>query len=426
MDANRSAGIKGTGWRCSVKQKVNTGILLATFLAGGVGMAVWFAVWDKAGYETWWQTYISESGLRALTMGTWCAVSLVSGLLGFFLAEYLQRKRFRVVRHRKRVVSLLLAAVLGMVLGAGGQVLYALSYRFEAGKLVDIVLLLDSSDSMGENRDVCKEAACEFIAQAAGTSRIQVCSFGALVTDSTELLEMDNAGKEAGKAFIRGIDTVGGTNFEYALEWAYQSLINAEDRNDRKQAVVIVTDGQAEIGDEVREQYVQAGLVLYSIQFEYSKGSSAPMDELTSFSEETGGFDIRLARGTDGKIQMSEMKQAFNDMYAGARELYQSGGYLAFGALGMNIVWRLAVRTVFFALFAILAGFVYYGRLTEPQAAANIAAGCLTAVLISLAGAFPVRNEVMFLPGMFLTDFFIVSAWTSCIPENTADAGKEI
>lgn len=390
-----------------MKQRLNIGMLFLTLLAGGAGMAAWYFLFIE-------NNLCSEQ--RFLAMGAYFSISLGMGLLGLFLAELLQRKRFRVIEAGNRIVSLLLAAALGMGLGAGGQALYSLTWQ--ADTKLDIVLLLDRSGSMEDDWDSCSEVACEFIDLAEETSRIQVISFADTVSKGTGLLLMDEAGKETAKAYIRQIQTDGGTDFDRALKRAAEDLKNAADREDRKQAVVMATDGKPQegskirLGSEIQETYQQEELAFYPIQFYDAGDLPASMDELTVFAEATGGFDTRLERDMDGQIGIQEMKKAFDEAYTGALGLALGDIWLGFGAITENTVWRFAVRIVVFAIFAVLSGFVYYRRQTRLQTLGNAAAGCLAAILISLAGNLSEKNAIP--AAMLLTDVFIVGAWASC------------
>ena len=137
---------------------------------------------------------------------------------------------------------MILAAAAGFLAGAGGQALYMIS-AFEKNPAMDMVLLLDGSGSMEDEKEGCDKAARALLDQMDENSRAQVVSFAATVLGNTDLLPMDETGKDTVTDFIRSIDVIGGTEFGQPLTFALNSLRENKEEQ-RAQAVILLSDGE--------------------------------------------------------------------------------------------------------------------------------------------------------------------------------------
>jgi Ca-activated chloride channel family protein len=113
------------------------------------------------------------------------------------------------------------------------------------GRARDVVFVLDRSGSMGGVKMSSAARACSMLLDTLGPrDRFAVCAFD----DATEWLDFkaaDEAGREAGHAFLRGIDARGGTELSPAMN---ETLKKLKGSDGRAPVVVVITDGQ--VGNE--------------------------------------------------------------------------------------------------------------------------------------------------------------------------------
>ena len=153
---------------------------------------------------------------------------------------------------------MILAAAAGFLAGAGGQALYMIS-AFEKNPAMDMVLLLDGSGSMEDEKEGCDKAARALLDQMDENSRAQVVSFAATVLGNTDLLPMDETErKDTVTDFIRSIDVIGGTEFGQPLTFALNSLRENKEEQ-RAQAVILLSDGEGPLPDSLKEEYIKEG-----------------------------------------------------------------------------------------------------------------------------------------------------------------------
>ena len=122
-----------------------------------------------------------------------------------------------------------------------------------------MVLLLDGSGSMEDEKEGCDKAARALLDQMDENSRAQVVSFAATVLGNTDLLPMDETErKDTVTDFIRSIDVIGGTEFGQPLTFALNSLRENKEEQ-RAQAVILLSDGEGPLPDSLKEEYIKEG-----------------------------------------------------------------------------------------------------------------------------------------------------------------------
>ncbi|HEX7899919.1 MAG TPA: VIT domain-containing protein [Planctomycetota bacterium] len=113
------------------------------------------------------------------------------------------------------------------------------------GRARDVVFILDRSGSMGGVKMSSAARACSMLLDTLSPrDRFAICAFD----DSTEWFDFkaaDEAAREAGHAFLRGVDARGGTELNPAMTETLAKLKKAEGR---APVVVVITDGQ--VGNE--------------------------------------------------------------------------------------------------------------------------------------------------------------------------------
>lgn len=113
------------------------------------------------------------------------------------------------------------------------------------GRARDVVFILDRSGSMGGVKMSSAARACSMLLDTLGPrDRFAICAFD----DSTEWFDFkpaEEAAREAGHAFLRGIDARGGTELNPAMS---ETLKKLKGSDGRAPVVVVITDGQ--VGNE--------------------------------------------------------------------------------------------------------------------------------------------------------------------------------
>lgn len=364
-------------------------VLVLTLLLGGAGCAFCLMIYGRTAQDTWG---------RIIWSGLFFSLPFVTSLLGSYLAEALQSRRFTVLRKRGRIFTMILAAASGFLVGAGGQALYMIS-AFEKNPAMDIVLLLDGSGSMEDEKEGCDKAARALLDQMDENSRAQVVSFAAAVLGNTDLLPMDEAGKDTITDFIRSIDVIGGTEFGQPLTFALNSLRENKEEQ-RAQAVILLSDGEGPLPDSLKEEYIKEGLLLYTIRIDTGTKPTADTEKLIDMAKSTGGFDTLIPVDKSGQANTQELISAFGEAFTATREIGMGEQMIVFGNMNGSVIFRFLIRTLVFALYAVLVGAIYYRSLQPEQILGNLTAGLLLSVLVTLFGQIgletPVLSAVLF------------------------------
>ena len=372
-----------------MKKNFDRIVLILTLLLGGAGCAFCLMIYGRTAQDTWG---------RIIWSGLFFSLPFVTSLLGSYLAEALQSRRFTVLRKRGRIFTMILAAASGFLVGAGGQALYMIS-AFEKNPAMDIVLLLDGSGSMEDEKEGCDKAARALLDQMDENSRAQVVSFAATVLGNTDLLPMDEAGKDTITDFIRSIDVIGGTEFGQPLTFALNSLRENKEEQ-RAQAVILLSDGEGPLPDSLKEEYIKEGLLLYTIRIDTGTKPTADTEKLIDMAKSTGGFDTLIPVDKSGQADTQELISAFGEAFTATREIGMGEQMIVFGNMNGSVIFRFLIRTLVFALYAVLVGAIYYRSLQPEQILGNLTAGLLLSVLVTLFGQIgletPVLSAVLF------------------------------
>ena len=312
-----------------------------------------------------------------LWTGACLSLPLLAGYVGSHLGNAFSRstKILFPSAHPLRLV-LCLAAAFG--LGAGGQVLYSLSWN-EVSEEVQVVFMLDGSNSMQDFQADCQEAASTIIDSLDEHYEVQVVSFASLVLDATDFLIMDDAGKAEAITFIETMDIVGGTNFDNAFQFARQSLEGKENP-----AVIMLTDGDAPLSDDLISDYTAANIRVYTIRIENDFALAENVDKLIGFADASGGMDTFIEVDHGGSVDQKEILAAFDEAFASSGGLVMADRLLLAGSCPEPMFVYLAVRLIVFGLFGLAAAYFHYGKLPAAYLFGNILSGMLVAVALSL------------------------------------------
>ena len=351
---------------------------------------------------------------RILWSGLFFSVPLLCGVAGSYLSELIHRRKFSVKRTGSRLVSAVLAAVLGFGIGAGGQALYMFSItENEERQAVDLVLLLDGSGSMQDKKEDCFQAAEDLIRGMEEENRAAAAAFAAVVLGSTDLTDMDETGKDELTEFIRGIDIVGGTDFEAPLNLAADLLLDRKTEG-RRQAVILLSDGEGPVSEETEERYISEGIALYTVRIVSDNEIRPDEQRVIDLAQNTGGSDTEIRAGEDGSVRVEELLEAFRGAVRRTGGTEMSDRMLVYGETGKGFLWCAFIRILVCLLYAVLAGYVYYRKMNRTQLAGNLISGMILAGLIIVSGQLGLGSSV--LSAVFFC-VLIFAAYTTYDPE---------
>lgn len=332
---------------------------------------------------------------RILWSGLFFSVPLLCGVAGSYLSELIHRRKFSVKRTGRRLVSVALAAVLGFGIGAGGQALYMLSItESEERQAVDLVLLLDGSGSMQDKKEDCFQAAEDLIRGMEEENRAAAAAFAAVVLGNTDLTDMDETGKDELTEFIRGIDIVGGTDFEAPLNLAADLLLDQKAEG-RRQAVILLSDGEGPVSEETEKRYISENIALYTVRIVSDDEIRPDEQRVIDLAQNTGGSDTEIRAGEDGSVRVEELLEAFRGAVSRTGGAEMSDRMLVYGETGKGFLWCAFIRILVCLLYAVLAGYVYYRKMNRTQLVGNLISGMILAVLIIVSGQLGLGSPLL-------------------------------
>ena len=274
---------------------------------------------------------------------------------------------------------------------------------------VDMVLLLDGSGSMQGKKEPCVQATEALLEQMDEQSRAQAVAFASCVLGNTELLPLDEEGRETLIKFVEGTDIIGGTEFGQPLTFALNSLEEKKETG-RIQAVILLSDGEGPFPETLEEEYKEKDVVLYTIRMDAGEQETETARQLVQFAQKTGGFDTKIPVDEKGQISTDELTKAFRQAFSAAKEFGMGEGMLVFGKIKGSFLLRFLIRALIFSVCGILVGAVYYRRLNKEQAIGNAAAGLVLCVLVTVLGQIGVGSLSA---SCVLFCVFIFSAYTT-------------
>lgn len=239
--------------------------------------------------------------------------------LHFLSLKYARRRAIRFANYEamesftgekmlsKNYVTLVLRmlTLLFLVLSISGMVVW---YNGSAANS-DFVLALDASGSMlagdyaPDRITAAKEAADLFIDSLPGESRVGVISFAGISFVRQQVTS--DLGKVGKAVQAIGVETSGGT----AIGDAIVSSSNLLSGSDRPKVVVLLTDGQNNVGITLEEAVAYAkqnGIMIHTIGMGTEKGGSfqnvtfvskLDADSLNYIANQTGGMFFRADSG---------------------------------------------------------------------------------------------------------------------------------
>lgn len=274
-------------------------------------------------------------------------------------------------------LRLSLCLIVAFGLGAVGQWIYSLSWQTEA-KEVQVVFLLDGSDSMMDYQEDCQEAAKTIIESLDDHYEVQVVSFASRVLGSTDFLVMDTVGKEEAISFIDSIDIVGGTDFNQVFAFAAQALEGKDNP-----AVIMLTDGDAPLDMTIYDTYQKQGIHVYTIRIKNDYADNSNVEQLIKLSEESGGMDTQINVASGGKADQDKILDAFDQAFASSGGLVQADRLLLEGKSPDPFVLYLTLRVVIFGLLGVVASYFHFGKQGKQLVFANFIVGGIIGIVLS-------------------------------------------
>ena len=309
--------------------------------------------------------------------------------LSFALPAFAAFAALHISAKRRRKVKIQLPALLSSVtaiilalcfaLGFIGQLVY--SFRINKEETIieggcDIVLMLDDSGSMASYSSDVRTASIAFADSLSMSCRLAVGIFAQTVGYFEDLTVMDSTGKQKIKNFFNN-RFAGSTDLNAALKQAYICLMSNDEG--KQKSVVIVTDGCGSIDEDVKKEYINNNIALYTIRISGSEGDGT--EDLIKFVNKTGGFDtaIDLTSGTERGVE--DLAQAFSNI-SGRIDVETSAGF----ADGLLIydedvsIYRALIRLITLIILAALVQMLYFRKLD-----AKAIIGCIISAVIACA-----------------------------------------
>ena len=238
---------------------------------------------------------------KALTFANFDAISRVTG-------QSLFSKNLTILYIRVSILTFIILAISGTTLVYSGR-----SSDF------DFVLTIDSSSSMSAadfepNRfEAAKEAAIAFIDSLNSEAKIGLVTFSGTAFVESSLTE------ELGriKSLIRAlrVRTVGGTNIGDSITTSVNLLLYS----DRSRVIILLTDGQSNIGIPLRQAIDYANkntALIYTVGVATEQGGTLPeLSEIDAVLRLDEKSLVEIATATGGKYFRAVDKESLINAY---------------------------------------------------------------------------------------------------------------
>ena len=322
---------------------------------------------------------------------------LLFGFSGMYLAIWLTRKKYQVdtLGAGKRLITILLLSAL---LGGVGQLLYGFELRtYTTTKAGDtpvsglhLVVLMDISSSMDDEREVCADAACQLIESLDETASMQFIAFAATVPGRGEsaFLPLTKEHKATLQNMVRTVYLGGGTNFDEPLDKAIATLQAHHDPACRS-LIIMLTDGEDSVNGTIRDVLTDpdSGIELFTMRITDGSGTvSANTQDLIDMA----AMDFPIVPESNGTVDVSAVQQAFRSALNYSQPIAEEETRLELSAHSIfadsehTMWWHPVVQIAVFALYALLISLAYYGRSSVRSMMLNLGMGTLTGLMMAV------------------------------------------
>jgi Ca-activated chloride channel family protein len=157
---------------------------------------------------------------------------------------------------------------------------------------IDLIILLDTSSSMGHRLDVAQRAALGFVGTLRAGDRAAVVAF----SDGVDVLQTLSSDRAALESAIRSTTAGGGTALHNALYIALKQFGQSVKSGGqiRRQALAVLSDGDDTSSlisfDDVMEIALKSGVSIYTISLASDVSQDAPPDGPRAFSQSDYGM----------------------------------------------------------------------------------------------------------------------------------------
>ena len=223
---------------------------------------------------------------------------------------FVRRNRFRL--WYGLAVGLLLGALGGFAGGYSGQALFGLvplRYADSAKSNLDLVIALDSSDSMGgqgflgslfgrgnDPRGLRRAAAKRLVGRLTSSDRVAIVDFDHVARVHLPLTSLaDERARSRVESAIDEVDSEGGTHLGEGLAVSFAELQRASTSEERNRHVIFLTDGVGEYSPEVLDAGIAGEVTVHTVGL----GDGVDAALLTAIATATGGSYYPVSDASD-------------------------------------------------------------------------------------------------------------------------------
>lgn len=318
-------------------------------------------------------------------------IPMTAGFLTMQLVLLFQRKKYNL-QTKGAFVRFVAVLLVTAVLAAVSQLLYCFEWQtYSTEKVIEnktkgshVVLLMDISGSMKDERSACIDAACELVNSLDENTSMQFIAFAGTVEprNKTAFLNLTPDNKLVVQDVIRNVKMEGGTNFNYPLEEAMDTLIQNQDP-DYRSMILLLTDGREATVNAQNKQKLRdnSQIELFSLRV---VPANATISKEEKELMELAVKDFPLEQQKDGSLDMSTVLQTFKTAINHKKvevewhKKLAMGSDVVFGSDNQGYWWRAVTQIVMFTLYSVLLSVAYYGKPGIPSLILSLAAGALT------------------------------------------------
>lgn len=319
-------------------------------------------------------------------------VPLLMGWFGLKLALLLKRKKYEQKDASGGIKALALALAVSAVLGVVGQLIYAIEWQtYTTEKVIEspikgshIVMLMDISGSMVDERPACVEAACQLVEGLDETTSMQFIPFAAAVDDEnvSGFAPLTADHKMTLQNMIHSAKMSGGTNFNHPLEMAINTL-KKNKQQDYRNMIIMLTDGKEAINDAVKASLTDPdnAIELFTVRItDGSDDSNSNVQALIKLATQ----DYPVTQKADGTVDVTtilnnfQAAMNFQKIITEEHKKLAMGSDLIFAANMEDFWWRPIVQVLMFGIYAVLISLAYYGSLGKASMILSLATGLVS------------------------------------------------
>lgn len=316
-------------------------------------------------------------------------VPLLMGWFGLKLALLLKRKKYEQKDASGGIKALALALAVSAVLGVVGQLIYAIEWQtYTTEKVIEspikgshIVMLMDISGSMVDERPACVEAACQLVEGLDETTSMQFIPFAAAVDDEnvSGFAPLTADHKMTLQNMIHSAKMSGGTNFNHPLEMAINTL-KKNKQQDYRNMIIMLTDGKEAINDAVKASLTDPdnAIELFTVRItDGSDDSNSNVQALIKLATQ----DYPVTQKADGTVDVTtilnnfQAAMNFQKIITEEHKKLAMGSDLIFAANMEDFWWRPIVQVLMFGIYEVLISLAYYGSLGKASMILSLATG---------------------------------------------------